>query len=137
MVITANYIGVLVAALGSFFIGFMWFGPLFGKIWMDLMKFTPEHIEEGKKQGMMKPMLISVVSSLVSAFVFFSLADALLITNFAEAVTIGFWIWLGFSLPIFLNTVLWEGKSWKLFWLSSTHILAAIVFTAAVYSWFV
>jgi len=137
MVYTANYIGVLVAALGSFFIGFMWFGPLFGKIWIKLMGFTDAQMEEGKKKGMMKPMALSIISSLVTAFIYFSLADALLVTDFSETITLGFWIWVGFTLPIFLNTVLWEGRSWKLFWLSSTHILATLIFSGIVYSWFV
>jgi len=134
MVYTINYIGVLLSAVGSFAIGFLWFGPIFGKTWMKLMNFSLEQMEEGKKKGMVKPMLLSLISCFVTAFIFFTLAEATFIIGFSEALCLAVLIWLGFSAPIFLNSVLWDGKSWKLFWLNSLHILATLVLSAFIFS---
>ena len=35
-----NYWAVVVAALSAFVVGWMWYGPLFGKSWMELNGFT-------------------------------------------------------------------------------------------------
>lgn len=34
-----NYLAVLIAAVASMIIGFLGYGPLFGKAWMRLMNF--------------------------------------------------------------------------------------------------
>lgn len=50
-----NYWAVLVSAFCAFFIGWIWYGPLFGKLWMKLngffgwlaLNFGKNNIEEG------------------------------------------------------------------------------------------
>ena len=42
-----NFWAVLVAALSSFVIGSLWYGPLFGKTWMKLNGLTDENLKEG------------------------------------------------------------------------------------------
>jgi len=37
-----NWLAVLVAALSGFVIGALWYGPLFGKVWMRLTGMTKE-----------------------------------------------------------------------------------------------
>ena len=37
--ITVNYIAVLVCAIAAMPVGFLWFGPLFGKTWARHMGF--------------------------------------------------------------------------------------------------
>jgi hypothetical protein len=37
-----NWLAVLVAALSGFVIGSLWYGPLFGKVWMRLTGMTKE-----------------------------------------------------------------------------------------------
>lgn len=131
-----NYWAVLVAAVASMIIGFIWYGPLFGKQWVALSGMTPEKIEAAKKTGMSKTYALAFVGSLVMAYV---LAHALV---FASAylkvegpqagLTAGFWNWLGFIAPVTLGSVLWEGKSWKLWLLNNGHYLLALLAMGAV-----
>jgi hypothetical protein len=137
MIYEVNWLAVIIAAVGSFIIGFLWFGPIFGKKWMELMKFTPEHIEEGKKKGMMMSMIVSLISSVVTAFVYFSLASALLLSGYGELLMLSVLFWIAFVLPPILNGSLWEGKSWSLFWMTSIQILVSLVFMALVFVWMV
>src|SRR5258708_15873212 len=110
VVVPINYLAVLVAALLSMPIGFLWYGPLFGKPWMKEMGMTKEKMTEAKKKGMGKSYLLMFLGSLVMSYV---LAHA---TIFAGAylksegvsagVMSGVWNWLGFIVPVMLGMVL-------------------------------
>ena len=129
--IPINYLAVFVAALISMVLGFLWYGPIFGKPWIALMKFTQEDIEKAKQKGMTKEYLLMMVSALVMAFV---LAHNVLfggvyleMTGWAAGVQAGIWNWLGFVVPITLSGVLWEGKPWKLWMLNAGYYLVSLV----------
>lgn len=126
-----NMGAVVVAAVVAMVLGFLWYGPLFGKPWMQLMGFTKESIDKMKGQGMAKNYLIMVIGALVMAYV---LAHAL---EFASAYTnttgvpaglmAGFWNWLGFVAPVMIGAQLWEGKPWKLFVLTGGYQLVSLL----------
>ncbi|MCR4312064.1 MAG: DUF1761 domain-containing protein [Candidatus Uhrbacteria bacterium] len=44
----------------------------------------------------------------------------------------GFWSWLGFIAPVTLGTVLWGGKSWKLWAINNGHYLVALLVMGAI-----
>ncbi|QHI37714.1 hypothetical protein IMCC3317_30950 [Kordia antarctica] len=63
-----NWIALVVAALSTLVIGFLWYGPLFGKAWMKETGMT----EEKAKQGNMPLRLgLSVVLAFVAVFFIF------------------------------------------------------------------
>ena len=45
--IPVNYWAVLVAALFTFVLGFLWYGPLFGRTWLRLVGLNPESMKPG------------------------------------------------------------------------------------------
>jgi hypothetical protein len=126
-----NYLAVLVAAVAAFILGWLWYGPLFGKPWVALMKITPEQMAEGQKKGMAKPYTIMFIGTLVMSFV---LAHALVfaaaymnVGGFSAGLQAGFWNWLGFIVPVMLGGVLWEGKPWKLWWINVGYYLVSLL----------
>lgn len=50
--ISINYLAVIVSMIVAMVIGFLWYGPVFGKMWIHLMDFTSEHMEAAKTKGM-------------------------------------------------------------------------------------
>ena len=121
-----NYLAVLAAAVSSMLVGFLWYGPLFGKTWMKLAGVS---MSDAPK-GVGKLYAIQFVGSLVMAYV---LAHALVFASVymkAEGLNAGlmagFWNWLGFVAPVTLGTVLWDGKPWKLWILNNAHYLIAL-----------
>ena len=122
-----NYLAVLVAAIASIVIGFVWYGPLFGKPWMKIMGMSKESMDKTKQKEMMKSYLLMTIGSLVTAYV---LAHT---TEFAMAYTrtygvtgglmSGFWTWLGFMAPLHMHDQLWGGKPWKLFMITAGYSL--------------
>ncbi len=126
-----NYLSVVVAAIASMVIGSIWYGPyLFGKVWMELSGHTPDP-SKGQPSAMIKSYSIMFVGSLLMAFV---LDHALiyastytLTVGVPAGLMVGFWNWLGFIAPVTLGTVLWEGKSWKLWFLNNGYYLVTLL----------
>ena len=126
-----NYLAVLVGAISNMVIGALWWGPIFGKFWTKEMGWTKETMDAMKaKGGMAKSYALMFVGALVMSFV---LAHALVFASqFLEidgvqaGLMAGFFNWLGFIAPVTLGSVLWEGKSWKLWVLNNAYSLLSL-----------
>ncbi len=128
-----NYLAVLVSAIASMVLGFLWFGPLFGKQWTSLMGFDKKKVEEAKKKGMPpQTWALLIVGTLVTSYVLAHFVDYLDATTFGGALQAGFWIWIGFFAPVMLGMVLWEGKPWNLYFLVVAHHLVNLLVMASI-----
>ena len=65
--ISVNYLAVAVCVLVAMPVGFLWFGPLFGKAWAKHMGM--EDMEQPDGAAMTKSMVIYAFGSLLIAFV--------------------------------------------------------------------
>jgi len=128
---TINLIAVLVAALASFAIGFVWYGQLFGKQWMKLSGITPKDSKIMKKKAG-PSMFIGFLTSLVTAFVLALIMDLLGYQTPTEGIMIAVWIWLGFAATLQLGSVLWENKPVNLFVLNTVQTLASFTAMGAI-----
>lgn len=116
--VTINLWAVLVAAIVNVILGSIWFGPIFGKVWMnqvDMKDMSKEKMDASMKKGMVEGYIMMIVGSLIMAYV---LANSLIFANsylemsgFWSGVTVGFANWIGFVLPVTIGVVAWEGKS--------------------------
>ncbi len=125
-----NYLAVLGATVVSMAIGFLWYGPLFGKKWMALSGKGQADMEIAKARGMGKLYALASLGSLVMSYV---LAHSLVFASaylnvggVSAGFMAGFWNWLGFIAPVTLGSVLWEGKSWQLWILNNAYYLVSL-----------
>lgn len=140
--ISVNFVAIIVAVIVSFVVGFIWHGPLFGKVWAKLM-----NIPEGPMppfSTMIKPIAINLLGTFMTAFVMvhsleiwhpsvWKIArpdDAFYFYGFMGAV----FNWLGFIVPILLLGVAWEKKSWKLFGFNAVYQLVNLLIIAMILS---
>lgn len=135
MSVPINYGALVVSALVSVFLGFMWYGPLFGKKWMALAGIAMP-AEKPSFAMMLRPMLISVVGSLFMAYALvnsMTFGNAYLgMSGVSAALMAAFWNWLGFIVPPALNTIAWEGKSWTLFWINTGYFLVYLAIIGSI-----
>lgn len=131
MEVSINYFSVLVAAVVSIIVGSLWYGPLFGKLWMSLMGISPESMEEAKK-GMGKRYAAAFVGSLLTAYVIANLVLLFGVTSVSGAFSVAFWSWLGFIVPVLLGSVLWENRPNKLYILNVSYWLVSLFLVALV-----
>ncbi len=132
MDIPVNYLAVLVCGISAMLIGSFWYGPVFGKIWMELSGIKTKDIKTAKKEGMAWRYLLNFISALVMAYI---LAHFLYYTNaktILDAITAAFWLWLGFIATVSLGSVLWEGKSFKLYFLNNAYSVVSIFVMAMI-----
>ena len=131
-----TYLAVLGAAVASMVVGALWYGPLFGKKWIALSGMTKEAMESAKSKGMGKLYALGFVGSLVMSYV---LAHALVFaSSYTETsglpagLMVGFWNWLGFVAPVTLSSVLWENKSWALWFLNNSYYVVSLLIMGAI-----
>ena len=130
-ILAVNLVAVLAAGIVAMILGFIWYGPLFGKKWMELTGKTMKDFEK-MKSGMPKAYLQGFILALVTAYVlahFVKYAGAA--TAIDGAIT-GAWVWLGFSVTLMYGSVLWEGKDKRLFLLNSGHYLVNYLVMGAI-----
>jgi hypothetical protein len=117
-------IPIILSVLVCFIFGGLWYGPLFGKFWIKLIGRDGQ--PPPKTDVLFIGMILSVIGNTLTSFVlthiiqlwkpsswgFDNLFDE---SPIFQGTVVAFMVWAGFSVPIFLNTVAWEGKSWKFF----------------------
>lgn len=129
MVGNINYLAVVVAAFSAFFIGWIWYGPLFGKVWLKLNGFNAEEI---RKDSLPMPVIMGVnyVATVVAAFGIAALLGA--------ESNIGFGIHAGVMIAFFwiatsrLNDVLYERKPWGLYFINVGYNLVIYAVMGAI-----
>src|SRR3989344_4272333 len=120
MDIPIKWLAVVAAGVVNMVVGYLWYGPLFGKMWKGLMGFT----DESMKSMAMKPMVAMAwgfVASLVMAYVLSRFAFVSGAIDVMGALTLAFWVWLGFLATTTIGSYLWEGKPFKLFVLCAAN----------------
>ena len=130
-----NYWAVLVSAVAAVVVGALWYGPVFGKFWMSLVGLTTESMKS-MKMSPFAAMAGGFLGALFTAFVLahhLVFANAFLGTTGAESgLMSAFWVWLGFYVPVTAGSLLWEGKSWKLFALNAAYYLVTLAISGVI-----
>ena len=121
-----NYLAVLVAAIASMALGFLWYGPLFGSQWKKLMNFTDKSMKAVKLTPA-QAMAGGFTTTLIMSYILAHFVDYTQSATFVDGAIAGIWLWLGFIATVQLGSVLWEGKPVKLYVINTLHYLAALV----------
>ena len=117
-----NIFAILVGAAVYFFIGFMWHGPLFGKLWMKLANVTPTGNEKlSDMYGQMSKNYLANVVTAVALVMLFTMTG---VEDWMQAWKVVIIVWLGIIATGSSMEVIWMNKSVKLwlFELSSTFV---------------
>jgi hypothetical protein len=140
MLSSINLLSVLVAAISAFVLGFLFHGPISGKLWMKLANIHPTGNE--KLSDMVPQMLWNFLVNLVTAFVTAIIILFVSTSSFAGPVTwlcgasVGALLWLGFLVTSSSIEVIWMGRSVKL-WLFEAvcSLITMIVMGAIIAAW--
>ena len=109
-----NIWAILVCAVLSMVIGSIWYGPLFGKLWMHINGVT--HIDAHKRKEMQKKMApLYVVQFVLALFQIYILAH-LTGFNAMSGIISGVLVWAGFVLPTTAGACMWNNESKKTAW---------------------
>jgi len=110
-----NYWAVIVSALISMIVGAVWYGPLFGKKWLNIIGATPEDLEARKKMQK-SAMPLYVLQLLLTLFQVYVLAYYIGGWKDASGVENALWIWAAFIMPTIAGAAMWNNDSSKIKW---------------------
>ena len=124
-----NYLAIVAGVVANMVIGFVWYGPLFGKKWAAEVglpaDFKPSGSAMGKSMGMMLVGAILVAYCLaMNSAAWHFLAEKTMpqpANPLMMGFSAGFYTWIGFFVPVYLNSVAFEGKSWTLFGINTGY----------------
>jgi hypothetical protein len=110
-----NYLAVFACGVLSIVLGSIWYGPLFGKKYMELFmpkNMTPEQSAMMKKQAKVLYFIQFLISLAQVYFLSFYISVWPSITGAGNA----FIVYLGFVFTTTAGSVLWTGDSKKVMW---------------------
>ncbi len=79
-----NWLAILVATVAAFALGWLWYGPLFGKAWLEAIGKTADEIDPSPQ-----PFVITFFTTLLTSIVLAALMSSLGMMNLTDGVLLG------------------------------------------------
>jgi len=138
-----NWLGLGVSFLWLVILGFIWYAPWFptGAAWIRSQGLDPKNMPKMQGGKMAVSMILMLIGSFLMLFVFthtfWVYQDAFRNTathgtagyklKVMDGVMGGVFTWLGFIVPLNFNSVAFDNKPWKLFWVNAGYYLVGLV----------
>ena len=113
--VSINYWAIAKGAILSMLIGAIWYGPLFGKTWMEIVGVDPADLEAKKKMQKSAGPLYGV-QFVLTLFQVFVLAHLIADTQLVGGLERSLWIWAAFIVPTLAGAVMWTKETRRLKW---------------------
>ncbi|PIT92527.1 MAG: hypothetical protein COU08_01975 [Candidatus Harrisonbacteria bacterium CG10_big_fil_rev_8_21_14_0_10_42_17] len=128
LLLQLNYVAVLVATIVMFVVGFLWYGPIFGRLWMKYMGINPEEAKNISQKEMIPAYVVNFVGNFVEVtfLLFFTFLAA---TQFWHMALM---LWIGFMLFNEMGAVFWMKKPWGFFFINSGYRLVSLLIAGFV-----
>jgi len=123
---------ILTCGIISLVLGFIWYGPLFGKAWARYTGWTEEKVKSLPAKRMALTYALTLAAALVTAFVLDVLAWATGTSTVSDGISLGLWTGVGFSAMAFATTHLFEHKPLGLWLIVSGYQLVYQVWAALI-----
>ena len=132
-----NWLAILCAGVAYFFLGFIWYSLLFGKIWAaEQMRHCGGEGTAPAQREFMGMLVAQFVCNLVVSAAIAYLFRRMGIADLPAALELGAALAAGFSITTLTIVHVWEKKSTKV-WLidASYHLLGCMGAAAILVSW--
>jgi hypothetical protein len=123
-----SWLGVAIGAAAAFALGFVWYGPLFGKAWRHAIGLSPD-----QRGNRMAALSTNLITSLVTSTVLAALVTQLA-SEVVTAAVVGILVWLAGVVPLKLNDVTFGARPSSLLYIDATYQLISFVAMAAINS---
>ena len=139
---TVTALTAFVGAIVAMVVGFVWYGPLFGKKWAHIIGMT---MPEGKEavraahKSMMPRYALNFVTAFITYYALGFFAAFVGRLSIIGALVYAIFLWAGFLMPLEASAALWSGKStklsWQMFFITAGYQLVAIVLAGIAWAW--
>jgi hypothetical protein len=136
--VNISWLAIVLATLAAMVIGWVWYGPIYGKQWMNLAGLKKKDLEKDS----WRPIYITVVLSILQAFIlshFVIYASYFYpdINSVVMGLITGFWAWVGFSLITTATNVMFYRRSNEEIKIGAGNTLVTLLVMGAIIGAFV
>lgn len=110
-----NYLAILACGVLAMIVGAVWYGPLFGKKWLEIVGADVSDLEARKKMQKEAGKLY-VVQFLLVLFQVWVLAYYIEGWEETTGLVNALWIWVAFVMPTVAGSAMWNNDSAKVAW---------------------
>ena len=122
---SVNWIAVVVAAVASMALGFVWYMAL-GNQWMGALGKTREQIMASGNQA--APFIIAFLMQLIMAYSLALFTPKLMgSTTVVNGLIVGFHVWLGFVITSMIINHRYQGSKWSLTLIDGGYLLGVLL----------
>lgn len=138
--IQVSLVAILIAVAVNFVFGYIWYTPLFGRAWAKEVGLDFD--AKPATSELFKALGLNILANFFLAYV---LANDLAVWSpktwglttagyppISQSFMSAFFIWLGFVVPVLINGVAWEKKSWKLFAINGAYYFFTLLIAALI-----
>ncbi len=130
-----NWVIILMGGIVSMVVGSIWYGPLFGKKWMEICGVTDLDIEK-RKQMQKEAMPLYVTQFILSLLQIYILSNLITYGGWgAQSIWVAVFLWLGFVMPTVAGSAMWNNDSrnvkWARFLIQAGYQLVMFI----IYGW--
>ena len=122
-----NWLSILGATLAGFALGGLWYGPLFGKAWMNAIGKTEDELQPSPT-----PFVVSFVTALITAIVLALLINALGVVRVVDGLALGAIVGIGFIATAMASDSAFCGWGVRLFLIQSGYRVVYSVIMGAI-----
>lgn len=126
---TIDWVGIIVAIVAAMAIGAVWYGPLFGKQWLELVGKTRDELRASSGLGYLLALLGAFATALVMTYVT-QWADAN--GSFPQGMLVGTVMWAGFTVSTVVTGGAFEGRDWGLILINAGNALLSLMIVGGI-----
>lgn len=131
-----NWWAVLICAILSMVIGFIWYGPLFGKPWGRITGWTNEKVSTLPRNSMVRGYVLAFIAALIIASILSFTLLALGTDSIGNGIIAAVILWVGFTGATIGVNMTFERKPFSLFVIEAGyHLLTLIVYSIVLSIW--
>ena len=124
-----NYLSVLVAAVGGFVFGAVYYG-LVSKQWQAAGRIAPEQARPGATI-----LIVTFVAELIMAFVLAGVIGGSMTSGVVPGMIVAFYVWLGFMVTTMAVNHRYQAYGWNLTLIDGVHWLGVALIMGAIIGW--
>jgi hypothetical protein len=116
-----NWLSVLISAVSAFFLGGIWYGPMFGKAWMEAFGFTEPELN---KRHLPKVFGVSLILAFIAALILEMFIGSQ--ANWMYGGMAGFFAGFGWVATMLGILYLFENRSLKAYFINAGYCTLAL-----------
>jgi uncharacterized membrane protein YpjA len=131
-----NWWAVLVCAILSMVIGFIWYGPLFGKPWGNITGWTNEKVSALPKSSTARSYILAFIAAFIIASVLAITLLAINTNGIGNGIVAAIVLWVGFTGATIGVNMTFERRPLSLFCIEAGyHLLTLVVYSIVLSLW--